>query len=845
MGRYNYPADLLDELKALSRRLEDFERGNQLQNSTVTIVVNGQEEAVPITDLAYGTRHSLTSYEHATVLPTASPTPTVEGNIASFHVSWAPVYTTEETVIELHMSSDPNLQAVPGDERSLVAEVQGTMYTVRTDIDGSDLIYEDVDETDPDNPVITPHTYYFQTIAKTGAGATSHSATVAATLRQINTPDISVNAAWVGTMTVDRLLGSELFAEMVISGGGTENSGIFARGAAGEEVSMKGSGLQVKGPTALGNPVYVDMPTDGTEPSISLRSARMQTVEIDGDPVTGQALNLRGASTIANGAELRMASIVSAPISAPIISVENVVYDMYGANVPESKELSTGFSGGYYDTATGHTYFASNTDLAVYWMTAAGQVVGRVQLPKNGELKGITRIGDTWYLLWLGMHPSFGISWWIEKRNTSWTILDNWLAGEYSGTGSRAVNHNTACIGNDGTNILFGRYNASNSLVIDVFATTSSGNASPTTTYVSNMSWGDTSAFGPLRGLIAGDFDYGAQRYIILQRTQVLVFSRFNNSLSRQIDNGWPIPFAAASAMIWDGTRMWCVSGNTLQFAKHSLINWTVDPSTWYVSNTRVDTVPVPNYETTQSPKNSFTMRRRSWLRVTASYKGAPSSRIYVGRGLSVPIEAAMYRQAELTGGITGHLLDQVTFSGNSVPTSSNWPSVVPAQIISEDGATYWKADGSAKLSKLIVSSPTDLNASAGNEPALRIGNILGNHMRMDGNEIQSMDGDAAVGTLFLQQNGGVTKIGVGSHAIATIRFNNVSVDTNASGLATITHGCGGMPTVVMATSRIGAAPSIVTVLNITDTTFQVEIANHAGTLVANASRQISWLAIR
>lgn len=59
-------------------------------------------------------------------------------------------------------------------------------------------------------------------------------------------------------------------------------------------------------------------------------------------------------------------------------------------------------------------------------------------------------------------------------------------------------------------------------------------------------------------------------------------------------------------------------------------------------------------------------------------------------------------------------------------------------------------SSGAVAASSATFTSTTDANESAGNAPALRIGDVAGTHLRIDGNEIVAMASDTAAGTLFV-----------------------------------------------------------------------------------------------
>ena len=87
-------------------------------------------------------------------------------------------------------------------------------------------------------------------------------------------------------------------------------------------------------------------------------------------------------------------------------------------------------------------------------------------------------------------------------------------------------------------------------------------------------------------------------------------------------------------------------------------------------------------------------------------------------------------------------------------------------------GDVVASASDSDSLQQLTLTSTVDVNGSAGNKPPLRIGAILGTHLRLDGNEIQAMAGDATTGSLILNQSGGNVTVGQGATAQVFINDN-------------------------------------------------------------------------
>lgn len=62
----------------------------------------------------------------------------------------------------------------------------------------------------------------------------------------------------------------------------------------------------------------------------------------------------------------------------------------------------------------------------------------------------------------------------------------------------------------------------------------------------------------------------------------------------------------------------------------------------------------------------------------------------------------------------------------------------------------------------LAIENDTDATTDSGNRPALILGPLNGNHARFDGNEIVSMNDDSTIGNFYIQQDGGDVTLGTG-----------------------------------------------------------------------------------
>lgn len=294
----------------------------------------------------------------------------------------------------------------------------------------------------------------------------------------------------------------------------------------------------------------------------------------------------------------------------------------------------------------------------------------------------------------------------------------------------------------------------------------------------------------------------------------------------------------------------------------------TVTSSTQFtVSSSYVGTVgsggTVTNeWESPLSPYIAFTATRRA--NMTLSVGSIPP-----GGGTELPDRARFY--ISNTAGGAGNYYRQTnsvasnsqkftvtpTFSG-STTTLTAFPQSNAASMKSSNGLMEINAGGYA-----LFGSTTDVNGNAGNTPPLRLGNVNGTHMRLDGNEIQVMNSNTTndFATLILQQSGGnitmspngqttlagTTQFGTGGHTISKIRRNSTSVTAaGGTGSNTVSHGGGTAPDMVVATPRQAGTNVAIQVGNVGASTFEVFMyVISTGAALANGnSKTIDWVAI-
>jgi len=160
---------------------------------------------------------------------------------------------------------------------------------------------------------------------------------------------------------------------------------------------------------------------------------------------------------------------------------------------------------------------------------------------------------------------------------------------------------------------------------------------------------------------------------------------------------------------------------------------------------------------------------------------------------------------------------------------------------------------------KVLIASTSDASTAAGNEPAFRIGNPSGTHIRMDNNEFIAMSDDTHTGTFAFNCNlniatGAGQSVKLGSGGFSFLGMNggitasgNVS---DSSGYIFVPHGLGAVPKLVLASFGSSAtAYAQLTMMHApagdTSTNIRFQFRNSSnGAVSANAGTPaIEWLA--
>lgn len=133
------------------------------------------------------------------------------------------------------------------------------------------------------------------------------------------------------------------------------------------------------------------------------------------------------------------------------------------------------------------------------------------------------------------------------------------------------------------------------------------------------------------------------------------------------------------------------------------------------------------------------------------------------------------------------------TFSGNAT-TASTATKATQDSDGNAINSTYLKLSGGTVTGTLTLSKTTDAEATTDNSPALIIGSKTGQHLEFDGNELMAKASATTIGTLYINNNGGLVVVGDGglqskdSIIIGSSTNNHVTMryDTNLKALCFI-----------------------------------------------------------
>ena len=737
-----------------------------------------------------------------------SPTPVVIGGVRLLHVTWEPIPGTAAKV-QVHVTTDPFMNAVIDDPATLAGEFQGTGGTIEALPDGS--------------PLVPGTTYYVQLIAYNSISTAPPSSVASGSLRLIDTDDISVEAVWAGTITADRIRAGGLQVTVDLEAGGV----VRARGASGQKIEFAGAeGFLVAGPDSLGNPTYIFFPTDG-RPNIISGTTQATTLSVDGDPTTGQAATFRRNSQLEPGATLTLNDSIVAPIGAPVAET-----------LSDSSQVSIGtidFEKALAYRATDHSLYVLNTDGTLYRYDIAANTMTLITTLEYGATAYLPR-----GIAWLGSHlivlfedPGNGALY-LSRHDP--TLGYAGIASVSLGQpGGHASSEDSQVLATDGTDLWIGLRDGTGGAIRfhRYLGDLSSAvrQETVTTTIVPDEFAG---APPELLSLNVGTMDFGATKFVLtytetyentsprppsVSKCRIATFS---STGARETSNEFNLMRGTNQEWLaWDSTNSVFIGLSHGTRTRYTNIKLSGKTQSFYVGSTFYRSSD--SAETPLSPQTTLTMNSRwRWKGTVSSPPGGLGSRIYIGTTAGA---ANAKLQATLAVAATTHTGSTYDAAGVAPPVTSTFGSTTPAIVLSQEtidrvisttttngsatmtgtgfaeylidkpvsgtgipaGTTVIavasttsltlsqpatssatanrtfklpkleiRGDGYARiteLEKVILSSNTDATVSAGNEPALRVGNVVGNHLRIDGNEILAMDSDTAQGLLSINLN--------------------------------------------------------------------------------------------
>jgi len=640
---------------------------------------------------------------------------------------------------------------------------------------------------------------------------------------------IDPNYASTIRISADQLQSGNLSGviELMPTSSGQPGKFIAKNPTTGTEVQFGGDGFFVYGPTSENSKTYVQFPTTG-QPNIISGTLQAETLTVDGHPITEQAATFRGNSQFEPEATLTLNNAVVAPVAAPTVeAVSNKVSTVtLGSTFTPSGLHASAWDGTHLYTVQRGTTGPNFGDqrMAMYRYDPVANTYTFVADLAYGYywIEGIAFVGGTLYSLW--------------------TLYDNLFLVEHGDEAGGYANVNvldlgfmdyansTPTLSTDGTN-LWVAYLANTPQRYIVFKQYSPALALLQTITTSTTIPYTNSVQVVLHSLVVGSWDWGDQTfYLTYGASSGKGLITFNSTGVRTASRDFQLMEAINPAFVYYHEveeRFYQFSRTNGSNYPHALFQYSknfMDNSTaqWKISNTYYRPSG-PEAETDISPEASLLMKSRWWWKVTTTTPPAGlQSRIYLDPNSS----GTRRLQYSMDVGITSVTSDVFDMGGAAPRTDIPFAGATPSKIISQatdadSGATLpsieLRGDGYARIreiysSKLLLTSTQDVTGDPGNTPPLRIGNINGSHLRMDGNEIQSMKSNTLNdwNSLYLNLGGGSVEVGgqlnvrnnglnLGSNSRTIKRFDfgtNV-VSLNASGYGYVTHSLGVVPQAV------------------------------------------------
>jgi hypothetical protein len=493
-------------------------------------------------------------------------------------VRWAPIANPTPVDVDVHISDTSGFTP---DATTLHSTVNGTQVSIRSLPDGTPLEYVTTVETE-EGGTTAPKEYYIVLQAHNDAGTAPPSAEASGHMVQINSGDIAAAYVYAGNIVADQIQGGRLDSEVIVGGD------IYAEGAAGERVSLSGSGFSVTGPIPPGEaqgPIYVNFPTDGAKPNIFSGTVEARTLEVV------EGATLRGAANqVASQGTLQISSGVQAPqsqpateISRPTVEIDTSTTRVGADNLLGRFALDPAACYGltwdgthWYTAQIRSDWFGEGT--RIWQISATGATSAWTEI--MGAVYGLAHVGGNLY----GVVDGTSIG-------TGWTLARITSTGNVVGETYNRINDNRhPTLGTDGALLLVGeREQGTNALFIRSYSPSNLGAITTTRTTASGTLTGDAHP----GGVAMGTFDFGDSVIRIVTTWRggpngdYMVCDASGN---RRTQDDWPRAAYNLRSFCWDGTQFCGLNASAGVITKYTGLKWTTESSKWWVGYSWADT---------------------------------------------------------------------------------------------------------------------------------------------------------------------------------------------------------------------------------------------------------------
>lgn len=521
------------------------------------------------------------SYEHIStdvpmpsppVVPDSSPVPEPNGVPGSILVRLPPPEDANTpTIVDVYIS-DTSPVALTSENLHGTA-TGGTMYHIENlppdPVTGEVRpleYFEDPPEPIPADYEPVLKTYYIVAVARSAADPSlvaDPSPEVEARMRQVDTPDVSVNAIWAGWVSAGRITSGTTEAQIVLAGvieSHNPSGPEFGRVGLSADSGFYSRGVVPEGGTLDDAPVLVHFPVDGAPNIVS------GILEAEKLTVTGGA-TFRSATSFETEAEVVLEQGTQPPKAGPAAVIGYHTWKPEGITSDvDFNGLAKANDGAWYTTTNDN-----DTKVArIRRFDSGWSLTHSLAMPTGRDTLGLTYSPNLDRIFVLTLHRS---SWDLHTRAYTWDATNGFTyLKEYYHGASSVWNAYHPTIGWNFTNnrLIFAYQSAggvggagAGSTLISEYTVNSAG----TLTYFDPSSVGMPGNYGlfDLGGILRGSFDYGADRYVVRQMAndsndEFRVYTTNLSNPARVSGDEWDSS-GQVRGLWWDGTRFFAING--------------------------------------------------------------------------------------------------------------------------------------------------------------------------------------------------------------------------------------------------------------------------------------------